>query len=347
MNLELIHKYLADECSEEQRKQLEDWVQKNEENRKLFRSIKRIWEVSPKSDYPADQDFDVEMDDEWSILEKKISSPHSTSAGKPGSQYHSLQDKKRILKKSLYYAAALIFLVVCGSWMLSSLYVNVPGKPNSEEIASEKNQVTRFRMSDGTQVTLNSGSRIKVPEKFSGENRQVELEGEAFFDVASDSLHPFVVDVNGAKIKVLGTQFNLKAEATSNEVQVAVFEGKVRLQNDNPKSNQGITLTKGNFANYNLQTKDFIIEKTAVANYRSWMTRRLIFKNNTLADVSRQLERLYDVDIHFGNNQLKSRKLSINFEKRDLPSVLDIISTTLDITYRLNANQAVWFKKGE
>lgn len=342
MDLELIHKYLADECSEEQRKAIEQWINKNEHNRQHFLRVKKIWQAPLQEPVEVSLDDAINLDSEWNELEQKMSSSGKNSKAdeRTTSHDHFKHRNKLDLKPAFSTAAAIILMAICGWWIYPDLQKSP--EPPKKEVISKANHHTRFELSDGTRVTLNASSRVRLPEKFTGDQRKIFMEGEAFFEVTSDSLHPFIVEVNGARIKVLGTKFNVKAPAASEEIQVAVQEGKVLVQNEEQEDGANIVLTKGNLGVYNIKTENFVVEKTRISNYLSWMTGRLVFKNKALLEVSRQLERLYDVEIQFEDEVLKSRKLSADFEKKSLKPTLDIISATLGIAYQISENTVVW-----
>src|SRR5699024_6789858 len=176
-------------------------------------------------------------------------------------------------------------------------------------------------------VKLQSGKRV------------VTLEGEAYFEVAEDPEHPFVVHANGSTLEVLGTKFNVKAANSADNVQVAVMEGKVSLTEEGAEEAASALLTRNNFGLLDLDGGSITIEQVHAANYKSWATNRLVYSGESLAKVSRQLERLYNVKISFATADLKKMKLTADFERNDLETTITTIANTFDIRYRINGQQ--------
>src|SRR5699024_4274881 len=104
-------------------------------------------------------------------------------------------------------------------------------------------------------IRLNEESELTVPDKMKGNRRSVTLNGEAYFDVARDPDHPFVVYANGSTVTVLGTEFNVKADSTAGNVQVAVVEGKVSLKKEGAKESASALLTRNNFGLLDLEDR--------------------------------------------------------------------------------------------
>src|SRR5699024_10842135 len=116
-----------------------------------------------------------------------------------------------------------------------------------------------------------------VPVKLKTGKRTVTLEGEAYFEVAEDPTHPFVVHSKGSTIEVLGTKFNVKADSLADNVQVAVVEGKVSLKKEGAEESASALLTRNNFGLLDLDDGSITIEQVHAANYKSWATNRLVY----------------------------------------------------------------------
>lgn len=198
-----------------------------------------------------------------------------------------------------------------------------------------------FQLSDGIKIWLNENSVLTVPTHFT-RNRGVTLKGEAYFEVTHNTEHPFIVNASGAVIKDLGTKFNVETNPKTDVVQVAVIEGKVKLKKEGERYQTGAILTHHHFGMLDLSDGQIMIVKGNMENYLSWMTNRLVFKGVPLGRISRQLQHLYDVKIHFRSNQLKRIRLTANFEKTKLRTVLKLIAHTLDIHFKFTGQQVVW-----
>lgn len=153
-----------------------------------------------------------------------------------------------------------------------------------------------IRLSDGTLVKLNADSKLRYPTRFSGGIREVELEGEAYFDVRK-SKKPFIVISNNVKVKVLGTIFNVNAY--NNKIATTLVEGKVRVQSGKMTTiltpNQQAIVEGGNINRYNVDASKFI----------GWVSGNFYFEDETLESISNTLERWYDIEVFFVTQDAK------------------------------------------
>lgn len=261
-----------------------------------------------------------------------------------------LAKQKSYRKKSPYNwrVKAVVALLVFSILALNYMFLHTgEGEPQEPEIvyrtiATQEDQHRLVTLGDGTNVRLNSNSSLEVPESFAPDKREVRLMGEAWFDVASDENRPFILQADQATIRVLGTEFNVKVDTTSRNIQIAVAEGRVSLSNKSTTGGRGAILTEDTFAILNMDNEEMLIEHSQVDNYLSWISGRLYFYNEPLWVVSRYLERIYDVHFYFAEQQLKEMPLSTDMAKEDLKSVLDIIGKTLQIEYSYENETVLW-----
>ncbi|MGY5353990.1 FecR family protein [Wenyingzhuangia sp. IMCC45467] len=198
-------------------------------------------------------------------------------------------------------------------------------------------------LSDGTTVFLNAGSSLKFPEHFGTEGtREVYLKGEAFFNVAKDEAHPFMVKTQDALVQVLGTQFNFSAYQEDETVHCELLEGEVLFSNPSKKS---VVLTPGEQALVNKGSNDVQKSTVAVSEYTSWMHGELIFNNTPFPQIVKKLERSFNVNINnhyavLGNQafsgvvKVKNGDVKELFElfKIDTPFQYNITGSTIEIT---------------
>ena len=185
-------------------------------------------------------------------------------------------------------------------------------------------------LSDGTVVTLNADSKIHYPDHFMGKDRQVSLEGEAFFEVAKDSLKPFVVKTNGIDVRVLGTAFNLKAYPDEHQ-QTTLVRGAVEVVLDK----QQVLLHPGE--QVTCIDKELRIEQVDVRPYIAWKNERFVFENEPLEGVLKKLERWYNITVFIQNQRLKQMRFTGNLPKyENINNVLNILALTTNIKFELN-----------
>lgn len=203
-------------------------------------------------------------------------------------------------------------------------------------------QTKTVALADGSSVTLNTGSEVTFPEAFEGETRSVELQGEAFFEVAHNPAQPFIVSAGDLQVQVLGTAFNVKQSETT--LGVAVASGKVLVS----YKEERVTLTAGQrivFEATDAQPK--LSESTTLAEAdHFWRTKRLDFEGNTLPEVVEALNLAYSQKVVLGSEELNSCKLSVSFEAETLENVIEIIRLTLNLEVQRTPDQIILTGKG-
>jgi transmembrane sensor len=201
-----------------------------------------------------------------------------------------------------------------------------------------------LQLSDGTIVHLNSGTTLKYPIKFiAGENRQVFLDGEAFFDVAKDKTHPFIVNADNLNIRVLGTHFNVSNYPEDKLTDVVLVEGSVGLYTANEKFNaEKNILLKPGFKGSFSKTDNQIKTKAVVTDaYTAWTKGGLTFREMTFKDISKKLERHYNVTIINQNEKLSNEKFNASFGDEPISKVLSYFNEIHGINYTLKNNEVL------
>ncbi|WP_462251516.1 FecR family protein [Ekhidna sp.] len=193
----------------------------------------------------------------------------------------------------------------------------------SEIYVASADQKVRVEFPDGSIGVLNENSSFTYPEKF-GDARNVAFKGEAYFDIKK-SQKPFIIDVNGVDVKVLGTAFNLIT--TENEVKLYVDRGLVAFE----KEGQQTKVPAGNEAIFNRETAAVTFSERPSENIMSWRNGIFNFNNTPLSTALDQLGEYYNVDFELSNDKLQNCRLTVTFEKQSLSTVLKTISTALDV----------------
>lgn len=330
MDKQLLYRYFSNQCSLEEIDQVLNWFQTKEgqeylENH-LDSGMQRYAEEENLLFYP-----DVPTD-------KMLKTIHQRKKG-----------SLRVKRQNPWMIRSAVAVVICG--ILLGIHFFMPHIDTGENeepvieyrtISTQNDQNRLVTLSDGTRIRLNSNSSIIIPEFFSPDERKIVLNGEAWFDVAKDKDRPFSIQANRANIQVLGTEFNVKVDTVSRNVQVAVAEGKVSLNNEANVNGTEAILTQNTFAVFDLDNDEILIEHSPVENYMSWISGRLYFYNKPLWLVSRYLERLYATEFNFDQAHIKDLPLSTDMDKQELTKVLDIISKTLNIDYLHHEGTVTW-----
>ena len=180
-------------------------------------------------------------------------------------------------------------------------------------------------LSDGTKVFLNSDSRLKYPVTFNGEDRRVELSGEAFFEVVSDSLHPFIVHTRDMETHVLGTTFDIQAYPDELTTKTTLLTGRVLVSVNHLSLTE--TLKPGLQASWTKGTDKITVKKVNVATQALWRDGIIMLDDDELDDVIRMLARWYNVTYKFkGDRSVKHTFTGKIDRNEDLESVLKTLT---------------------
>ena len=249
---------------------------------------------------------------------------------------------KWVRVQSVINYAAVLVMIVGLSW---SLYHHSSQQQNdlSLDVAyvekiNEKGRKTTFNLPDGTIVKLNSSSKLKFPLYFSGNKREVMLEGEAYFEVVRDESNPFIIRSGNIITTVLGTSFNIKAHQESDNIQVAVVSGKVKVESISENSEAGneksVLLTQNKKAVYEKNKASLttsILEEEDIA----WKDGIILFKNANEADVVRKLEEWYNVRFSIQNQGNENWDLTAKFKNETLEHTLRVIGHQIGFTFSI------------
>jgi len=272
----------------------------------------------------------------------------------------------------LSYAAIFLVAFVL-SWMLQKK-MTVPDEiVYVEEAPQQYNEIvvpygskSKVTLSDNSIVWLNAGARFRYPEHFNSNQREVFLQGEAFFDVHPDSRHPFIVNGNGINIKVHGTKFNLMVNADDDVIETTLVEGlieivglKVADRQDNMmmKPGQKLTLQKVNDRYQIHKTLEAgllipeeatvpakiksanLLKKANVEMATAWTENKLVFFRERFDDVKIKLERWYGVRIEVIDPDILDYRFTGTFEKQTFEQAMHAFGNAASCTFKIDKNQ--------
>ena len=204
-----------------------------------------------------------------------------------------------------------------------------------------------LELSDGTLVKLNAGSSIKYPVKFiKGLKRKVFLKGEAYFEVAKDKAHPFIVNTNDVNVEVLGTAFNMSYYPEDIDISTVLVEGSVKLYEDTKlnTSKNATMLTPGHKAAWNKENKTMSVHKVDTQLYTAWKDGVLLFKKSSYNNIIKKLERHYDVVIENHYPFLASQVYTATFrgQEETIEDVLEAFKEDTPFKYiKVNNNNKI------
>ena len=229
--------------------------------------------------------------------------------------------------------------------------VTIDGSGNLKYQLTENSQIPSFHtlkvprggeyklvLDDGTKVWMNSASELRYPIHFTGTERKVELVGEAYFDVAHDQEHPFIVTAGGVNVRVLGTSVNVLAYPDEQAVKTTLVKGGVKLEAEGLR--QTVILSPGEQAVW--ENKQMNVRQVNTKLYISWIKDRFAFESEELDAVLRRLARWYNVDFRVENPEMRKKVFSGTIPKyEDVIKVLEMIGMTTNISFTVKDNVVI------
>ena len=332
MTKDTIIKFLNNRCTDAELEEVIRWAEK-----RAFEKESLDWGYNEWKSFQVD---DRKGDDErFSNLFDKIQS-RIDSKSKENGNTNKQKLKLPLLMTWLTRAAAILLIPV-----LAFLFYTLAQKDidineysslatDSLEIVAPIGSRTIVQLSDGTEVHLNYGSRIKYPQKFSGDTREVILSGEGYFDVTHNPAKPFIVKTPHLNVKALGTSFNVMAYPDNNEIQTTLVKGKVVLeQNDGDGKIKTIgSMVPGQHVSYNLKTGAIHSAKGNIEKYFAWKDGKLIFEDAPINQVAEKLSRMFNVDIEVSDD-IKDYIYTVTFVDEPLFQILDLMTIATPVSY--------------
>lgn len=309
---ELIIRYYSDDISLDEQMHLLDLVSTNEDVAAVFKQYSSI----------------------------------KTSVGRSGTDYKPAYEEFLQLvgtegeapkSRKIFYtivAAASILILIAVTFMWNSQQKAVM----SNSITASFNVVDTI-LPDKSEVSLNKGTEIRFAESFTQERTILLNNGEAYFEVQPDNIHPFVVKSANAMITVLGTGFNVKIDSLSGDITVTVLHGKVHVCSNEDRV--GVILTKNQKTVLGKASTSFSDAIAANENELSWKRNELIFKSTPMPDVVRAINNHFGSNLLIDGTTLDSCRLNASFPQPDLDNILEMLKIAFDMKIESNENVQV------
>lgn len=316
---ELIVRKFSGEASVEDNRIIENWVNESQENIDLFNDLNDIWQSSGSSN-SSEEEYDIEQ-----AIINFIQRTH-------------VAKEKEIRKNQIFnilrYAAIFILaLTIPFTYWFAQ-------KPKTAAdtfttVYCAFGDKTTVILPDSSQVWLNSGSKITFSNNFKNGMRQLYLEGEGYFTVKKDAENPFLINTSELNVKVLGTEFNLKAYPDEDDVSVTLVSGSLQVNN----SESTAMVVPNQKLLYKKETHVLTVEDlTDLAPETEWTNGRLVFRNTSLEELERKLERWFDVEIEFADETVKTRRFSGTLERESILEVISYFGISQYVDYHIKGN---------
>lgn len=309
----LISLSLSGEATPAEEKILLDWISLSEENRVSFEKAKKAFSLTEKYYQAKGPEPAIDLDQEWDHFLKQVDK----------------KDNVRTLTPARWarHAAALLLLVASG------FIINYFISANRNTVIQATSTIQEVTLPDGSHVTLNRNTTISYRKDFNKSDRKIVLDGEAFFDVARNEQKPFIISIKEATVEVLGTSFNIQGYNTTSEVEVVVSTGLVKFSV--PNLQKGVTLRAGERGVFTEQTRHLAQHPNEDANFLAWKTRKIVFVESSLRQVVESLNKIYNSHITLTVQVPESCLVTVTFDNQDIEAILNVLKTTLNLTYRI------------
>lgn len=321
----LLPGYFSGNLTRDEVRLVDDWKVRTKENVDLFDEYRQLWRsMGLLKEMEA-----VDTVKALKTVNKKIDDGESSSY--------------RIINLLSRIAAILFMPLVC--------YVLIKGFSGNENATGRKTDIAWQTMStgvgmrgsielpDGSRVTLNSGSEIQYPTRFSKGTREIKLTGEAFFEVSKDKRHPFIVNTGKMNVEVVGTTFNVSAYNDDMPVRVVLATGCVSLFSGDWSNRTEIGVLKpGQLGVFDKESSVLSVSNVETDKYLAWKDGNIIFRDDPMSDVISRLERWFNVDIYVEDDEILNYEFTAKFHDETIAQVLNLIKISSEIEYTIEKN---------
>jgi len=355
---EILTKYLSNEATEQEIQTLFEWIEASEENKKQFIASKKIWAMSSLSDVTVEETQVIQLKAKNKVYRYlkfaavflvlfglgKLAFNYSQKANSAKEIVLELADGRSefISKNNQSKVVNDKGDLIARKFPTQIIYF---GKVQDQEVVYNTLKVPygkrfKLQLSDGTVVSLNSGTTLKYPEQFGlNGKRNVYLTGEAFFEVAKDKNHPFIVHTNKVEVEVLGTKFNVSAYPENPTVNSTLIEGSIQMAEAEKKSN-AVLIAPNQMATWQNNSKKITTKFVDTSIYSAWTKGDIAFKDTPFSTIAKIIERTYDVKIINENSDLARQSFtgSIKISESSVENILELLKRDTPFNYAVKEN---------
>ena len=317
----LIRRYADSLCTKEEMTELFSLIADSQYDGKINQELLPIW-----NNIRTEQQFHlVDENRLFSDIERKISDLPAAPV--------------RQMRFGWAKVAAIVLLIVSAGLMYYYLSGLHPVEAKKTPVASAKKMTKEshslIKLADGSSVLLNNNSRLEYTT-FTKNSREVVLSGEAYFDIARDPKHPFVIRTGKLQTTVLGTAFNIRAYPEENDVTVTVTKGKVEVGMED--KTLGIIIPNQQIS-FNKQNGSTIQQQVHADSILVWKQNDLVFDNTNFEEAAMIISNRFNVTVTFANERLKNCRFTASFlNENNLRQVLTVLCDVNNATYEMKNN---------
>ncbi len=301
----LLLKYINGHCTDQEKVEITNWLDSDPANMKEYFALRKLTDISI---WQTNPDFKLTHKPKISIFSRNL------------------------YVEALKIAAIFIFAFLVFQYF-SPEFISPKYTVNMQTLHVPAGQRAEITLQDGTKVWLNAKTTLTFPSKFSGKDREVELDGEGFFDVAHNKAKPFIVNTQKYNVKVWGTKFNLIAYSEKENFETSLLQGSVEVMKQG--STKGIML-KPNEQVY-LKDNRMIITPIKNSDQFLWREGIISFDNTTFTELINKLELYFDLTIEVKNTQVLNYRYTGKFRMKDgVEHVLKVLQLKSKFEYRID-----------
>ncbi|HYQ56366.1 MAG TPA: FecR domain-containing protein [Draconibacterium sp.] len=317
----IIIKHLKNQSNKEETRILESWLKEDKHNLKIFNDLVDVYIINNNIQNP----FIPDKEKAWQQIESRISA-------------NPLFSFKLFLNKYKYVASIIVFLMIGSTILIRKNNQNNLHQFRNQytEIISPLGQKTKVLLPDSSYVWLNSGSSLKYKSDFNLTEREVTLEGEAYFQVKKNLSKKFRVKSGILNIDVYGTAFNIKNHSNDQFQEITVSEGRVGVSDHKSEIRQ---LTIGDQARLNKETKEIVFTKSNPEVVSAWKNNELIFDNTPMREVVKFLERWYGVSIKVDEEMFNKHRFSFKIKTESFYEMLEKMKLIIPLEYTIDGSE--------
>lgn len=347
---EEVIRFISGNYSRKDEEFVSKWISEDPDRKEEVEKLQLLWRTT------NDLDLNIDVDVAWSDLENQIKENKNRKSKIYALGKHPTKKTGAHVVSFLIKAAAVL-LIIAGTYGFFRFYKTNYVKQQKQEqatyqtLTSQDGELVHYRFNDGSKVILNGGSQLRYRNDFGTNIRELELIGEAYFEVNHDHERPFIVYAKGAEVKDIGTKFNINAYPNSPSLEVVVSEGLVEVTASKNTSQPGkrnkpgsVMLSKGQKAELNSETGKLVVGKADLNTSLAWLDNRLVFDEEPFQAVIQKLERYYDVKVNVLDKELLYKQITVSFNNESLENVLKVLSLSLDAEYKIEGQSVEFYK---
>ena len=337
----LLDRYFGGEASPDEVATVSRWSM-HAENAAELRALREIWDAAGVVSAPPSVDLDVA----WRSITDRMHHDGTT----PVRPTHTVSNSSGMRRTSFVWPVLLAASVVVVAGVALTRAIETRESPKiasqpsaaAREFATRRAQRADIYLSDGTHVLLNVDSKLRVAADYGDHTREVTLDGEAYFDVIHDELHPFRVRTVTGIAEDVGTKFVVARYPEAKAMHVGVAEGTVIVRRDSVAA-PAATLKRGDLLRIGEDGRTNLRHGVDIDRELAWTTGELIFDRVPLADVLPQLSRWFDADIRLGSKSLSDVPFTASFRNQPIAQVLELFAASLDAHVERDVNGYVLY----